>query len=276
MQVSNFCVPCFLIVLCVFQQVSAEEKAQHPLLSDKYFISLGAILTDSDGDVRSTIKGRREISLDLDDLDVADDDTSIFARAGWRFAKRWMLQFDYYDYETDGDRTASWDFNFRDLVISGNANVRTDVDIGVYIAQLFYFPIQHESYEIGLGLGVYAMDFQYDISATLNPTTAPVEAGSSKDDFIAPVPTISGLWNHAWTDRLATSVRVSWFGAEYDDYEGDFWAGSAYGEYAFTKRMRFGVGYNLIDIDIEDDSGNTTQEYEVELQGPFAYLRVGF
>jgi len=276
-QAAHICALCILIALSVFQHVSAAEKPHYPILSDKFYISIGAIRTEPEGDIRITDEGNAEVSIDLKSLDADDTDTNVYATAGWRFASRWQLTFEYFNYETDGDRTANYNFNFGDLVVSGNANVRTDADIDMYIAQLIYFPVQHERYEIGLGLGAYVADFEYDLSATLNPASMnPIELGSEDDDFIAPLPVITGLWNQAWTDRLATSARLSWLDASYDDYDGELWAGFVHGEYAVTKRMRLGLGYSWIEVEVEDEGGSTTEEYDIDLKGPYAFIKLGW
>lgn len=277
MHVAQICVLNILIVSCVFQHAIAAEKPQYPILSDKFYITVGAIRTEPEGDIRATEEGRRETSIDLKRLDADDDDTNLYVATGWRFAKRWLATFEFVPYETDGSRTANYNFNFGDLVVAGNANVRTDGEIDIYIAQLIFFPIQRERYEIGLGIGAYVADLEYEISATLNPASAtPIDLGSDEDDFIAPLPVISGLWHHGWTDRLSTAARISWLDATYDDYDGELWAGSVRGEFATTKRTRLGLGYSWIEVEVEDDGGSETEEYDIDLKGPFAYFKFGW
>ena len=277
MRVVNICGLCFFIVLSSFQYIHAAEKPHYPILSDKFYISVGVIRTEPEGDIRVTNKGNREVSIDLKSLDADNDDTNVYVTTGWRFAKRWLATFEYLKYETDGDRTGNYNFNFEDLVVVGDANVRSDAEIDFYIAQLIFFPVQRERYEIGLGLGVYVADLDYEISATLNPASAnPIELGSEDDEFIAPLPVITGLWNHSWTDRLSTGARLSWLDATYDDYDGEIWAGFVRGEYAVTKRARLGLGYSWIEVEVEDDGGSTTEEYDIDLKGPFTYLRFGW
>ena len=277
MQAVHICIPCILIILFVFQHVSAAEKPHYPILSDKFYIAVGAIRNEPEGDIRVTNEGNREVSIDLKRLDADDDDTNFYATVGWRFAKRWLATFEYLLYDTDGNRTANYNFNFEDLVVVGNANVRSDAEIDFYIAQLIFFPVQRERYEIGLGAGAYVADLEYEISATLNPASAtPIDLGSEDDEFVAPLPVITGLWNHAWTERLSTAARLSWLDASYDDYDGELWAGSVLGEFAMTKRARLGLGYSWIEVEVEDEGGSTTDEYDIDLKGPFAYLKFGW
>ena len=184
LHVAQFCVLNTLIVSCVFQHAIAAEKPQYPILSDKFYITVGAIRTEPEGDIRVTEEGNRETSIDLKRLDADDDDTNIYVSTGWRFAKRWLATFEFVPYETDGNRTANYNFNFGDLVVAGNANVQTDGEIDIYIAQLIFFPIQRERYEIGLGVGAYVADLEYEMSATLNPASAtPIDLGTEEDDF---------------------------------------------------------------------------------------------
>lgn len=276
MQAVHICSLCILIVLCVFQHAAA-EKPHYPILSDKLYFSVGLIRNEPEGDIRVTDEGNREVSIDLKTLDADDDDTNYYATVGWRFAKRWLATFDYLKYETNGDLTANFNFNFEDLVVAGNANLRTEADIDFYVAQLIFFPIQRERYEIGLGVGAYVADFEYEIAATLNPASvAPIELGREDDEFVAPLPVITGLWHHAWTDRLSTAARLSWLDASYDDYDGELWAGFVNGEFAMTKRTRLGLGYSWIEVEVEDEGSNPTEEYDLDLKGPFAYFKVGW
>ena len=40
-----------------------------------------------------------------------------------------------------------------------------------------------------------------------------------------------------------------------------------------TKRTRLGLGYSWIEVEVEDDGGRTTEEYDIDLKGPFAFLK---
>ncbi len=62
----------------------------------------------------------------------------------------------------------------------------------------------------------------------------------------------------------------------YDEWEGSYVFANAFLEYWPFKYAGFGAGYRYVHADIEYNSGEMTEKYDVKLPGPYLYVIFGF
>ena len=78
------------------------------------------------------------------------------------------------------------------------------------------------------------------------------------------------------SDRWRLSASAEWFGLEIDEYDGtleDIMVGI---DYQMTDRSAIGVGYNIVDINVDATEKILRADLMWEYSGYFAYLRFTF
>jgi len=178
-------------------------------------INVGFIVTSNTTKLRldSRTLGRG-IELDLEDV-FGFDKTTTGARldAYWRFFPRHKLHLAYYDISREGSRTASRSFQFGDRVFNIGVDIQTEFDFSILQADYTYSVYQDEKWDLGLSLGLHAMDVEVSVTANNLGFTASAET-------IAPLPVAGLEASYAITPRWFLRGRSDFFYVEFGDYEG--------------------------------------------------------
>ena len=139
----------------------------------------------------------RGVELDLEDT-FGIDDTVAGGRldAYWRFFPRHKLHLAYYDISRDGGRSASRTFQFGDRVFNIGVDIQTEFDFSIFKADYTYSVYQDKKWDLGLSLGVHAMDIEVSVTAKSLGFTASAKT-------IAPLP-VAGL-------EASYAISPRWF-----------------------------------------------------------------
>ena len=210
----------------------------------------------------------RAVELDLEDV-FGVDETVTGARldAYWRFFPRHKLHLAYYDISREGRRSVSGVFQFGDRVFNIGEDIQTDFDFRIYRADYTYSVYQDEKWDLGLSLGVHAIDAEVSVTANNLGLTA-------RADIIAPLPVAGLEASYAITPRWFLKGRSDFLYVKFSDYEGYLVDAIFSLEYDFLDFAGVGIAYNYVDIDIEADYDDFIGELNYSYGTFLAYLKL--
>ena len=210
----------------------------------------------------------RAIELDLENV-FGVDETVAGARldAYWRFFPRHKLHLAYYDISREGRRSVSGAFQFGDRVFNIGDDIQTEFDFRIYRADYTYSVYQDEKWDLGLSLGVHAIDAEVSVTANNLGLTASADA-------IAPLPVAGLEASYAITPRWFLKGRSDFLYVKFSDYEGHLVDAIFSLEYDFLDYAGVGIGYNYVDINIEADDDDFIGELNYSYGIFLAYLKL--
>jgi hypothetical protein len=270
----------FLLVVGVvgvagFVSADAFAESGNTAIDDRFTIRAGALFNEADLVVTSTRPGEPVSVVDLEELGLDTSQTSPWFNLRWNFAKRWHLDLQYSGFDGDGGTTGTFDFNFEDIVIVGDATVQADMDMSLYIANVGFALINSPRVKASIGLGLHILDLDVAVAGQGLLLGAPIDFGEGTADALAPLPNILGDVQFGLSDNLLLKADIGWFTLDYKDYSGDLVSVRAELEYRMFDRLGLGVGYQMIDMDLEIDKSSKNEVYDMKFDGPFVYLTWG-
>ncbi len=191
-------------------------ESLHPGLTDAWQFSFGVINQKPDATIRSTAPGDPETEVDLDDQGLDESQTSPQLGVKWRFSNKWTLNFHYTEFGLSTSKTIDTSFNYNGVTYPINASLKTDLDFDLYMTSIEYAIWKSDSTEMGVGVGLHAIDLAFNIKGSLND----VRLVSAGEDFLAPLPNLRVFARHAFSPKLIGSVSAGWLGVEIDKYDG--------------------------------------------------------
>lgn len=264
----------WVTILLASTPLHAQNGSGNPVFTDDWLFRLGGQQADANAKVGLANSNLGEIPII--DLDASGADTrltSFFANVMWQAPERLSIGFSYYQARVESDRVLDEDFQFGDLTIPEGTGARTDFTTDFYVLNGFWDVYQSSSTSVGLGLGLYGLDLDISIASQVgNQPTGEVESA----DTLAPLPTISAYFKHAFNDHLAVFVDGGWLSANIDEYDGEVLAGRVSLDYWFNDNWGLGAGYNYVDIDVLADKPVFDQYYQVQYNSMFFYAMFGF
>lgn len=268
----------FLACLLYGNAWAGDEKPEGVLDKsiDKFMIYGGLMYHDVDGTFSSTKKGRRKVKLDMDDLGLDQTEWAYTFGAKINITKRLVLNLDYFGYHQDATKRAEFAFNYEDVVIDAGARVNSNLDMDVYVANLGYSFIYTDRVRFGIGFGAHVADLSLKISGAVRVNGEEIDLGEGNEQILAPAPDLYAFGAVALTDRLALRVNGGWMSLSYQDYSGSLTFANVLLEYWPLRHVGIGGGYRYLHADIEYETDDKKEEYDITFPGPLVYLIVGF
>lgn len=262
-----------MLALSIFD-VQAQDPSNHPLIKDDWSIRIGG--QHSNADVKVGLGNSDLGDIPLIDLGAGDGDstvTSFWTNIVWQAPERWSLGFSYFQSKADGQKVSDSDFSFGDLEIPAGTGVTADFRTDFYVLNGYYDFFQSSNSAAGIGLGVYALDLSVSAQTLLGgaPTGAS-EAAST----LAPLPTLSAYYKHAFSEKLAFRVNTGWMSANINQHDGSIFAADISIEYWPSDSWGLGVGYAFVNIDLTVEKPDFDQRYEVTYDSFFGFVTWGF
>ena len=274
MSMSRFPLLVLSLSFLVSPNVMAQDAADHPLFTDDWLFRVGGQRTDASVGVGLANEELGEIPIfDLDKAGVDPKFSSLWAHIIWQAPERWSWGFNYFRSEVDGETLTDSDIMFGDLEIPAGTGVRSEFITNFYVLNGYYDFFQRPGSSAGVGLGIYALEMDIELQAVVGGTPG---ATSESADTLAPLPTLSLYYKHAFNDKWAFMADTGYFSANIDDYDGDIFAARVSVDYWFNENWGLGAGYNYVDIDLTVDGNIFDQRYEVQWDSFFLFLTAGF
>jgi hypothetical protein len=254
----------------------AQADSLHPGLDRKVTVTLGASDFDVDARVASWEEGEDKQVIDLGRIGVPEDDSSVWAGIHWKVSDRWRLAASYFSIDVDGGSRVDFDFEFGDLVVPVGASVDASLSLDFYVLTVGYSFFRSERAELGLGLGVHGVDLDFDIYAERRIGDNVTVLGQESEDFLAPLPNAYLYGSYAFSPKILAQLSGGWVSLTYDEYDGELLSLNGQLAYWPNESFSIGLGYSFIDIDVDRDRGTKREYYDLDLDGPRAFVSVAF
>ena len=258
--------------------LSTAVLADKPRFGDTFTFSAGGMNHYGSADFSSTNTGDEESIVDFDDLGLSDNQSVFWGGARWRFTDRWEAGISYTSFNASGTETADHDWNFGDLEVTTSATVFSDFDLDLLIVDVTWDFLLTEKSHMGVGLGLHIMDTSLALDGELDPGFGgdPIELGSESGSTTVPLPNITLMGGHRFTDTLYLGAKVGYFSLDYDKYDGELTSARALLEWRPFENFGFGLGYQYVDIDLKVDTSTSDDRYNMVFDGPLLVLSLGF
>ena len=255
---------------------SSSAQDIHPAFSDRHTFYAGAFFQESDGALASSLKGGGSAGIDTDDLGVDDRYTSWMLGYNWRFAERWTLTLRSHVFDTDGDATVRREFEYDGEKFDAGAKLETDIKVSTYLVDLMYSVYQSDRFDLRLGGGLHAFDFDVEMTGTVFVDDASRSRTVVGDDLLAPLPNLRFDGAYALSPRWMVRADLGWLSANVDSGDGSFSYIRLGTDYRFAKRFDVGLGYQYFDVDVSHERSRTESTFDLTYKGPMLYLSYGF
>jgi hypothetical protein len=266
--------PPLALLLLVSANSMAQESSGNPLLDSDWLFRTGWQRIDAEASIGLANPEFGTIPvIDFDALGVDPAFNSIWLEGIWQSPERWSVGFNYFQSKAEGAQTTSQDIEFGDLLIPAGTGVRTQFETKFYILNAYYDFYQGPNSVAGVGFGVYGLDLVGSIEVLIGED----RSGTAESaDVLAPLPTASLYYTHAFNSHWAISADVDWFGLSINKYDGSMLAGSINVDYWINDHWGLGLGYSYVDLDLTVDEPRYDELYKVEYDSYFLYISFGF
>ncbi len=243
----------------------------------KNSIGMGAAYQSINADLRSSVGALPEVSVDLDDLGMDREDWSWALEGRWRFKPKWMLVGLAYQFEHDGARAISRDFNFEGKEFQAGTFLNTEISINTYIVDLMYQVYDSERAEVLVGGGVHAIDFDVSMSGAAFIGDQERQSARGSSELLAPLPNFRVQGFYAINQNWGAAVALGWLSADYDGYDGSFSYLHPRIAYAFAEHWSITAGYQYVKIDVtHQESNNRESAFDMNFNGPTIFMSYRF
>jgi len=256
-------------------RAQADSERVRRWLDDSIHVEIGAFRPSTSTQARlDAFNGAIGTELDFeDDLDI--DSSALLFDLGFskQFGARHVLALEYFELARSGDQRLTADINFGDEVFSIGADVSSYFNTDVLRLSYGYSIVRSERRNIGFYAGLHVTRLAVGITTRDDLTP---DARSEAADTTAPLPVVGlagqWFWGPRWIFRGAAQI----FRLTVSDYEGSIDHYQLAFEYAFRRRVGFGVGYDYFSIEVAKESRHLKGEFDFRFAGPKVYAHFHF
>lgn len=262
-----------IVLLCSAFNLNAGDGEEHPLFSDEWLFRIGG--QEADANVKAGLANPSLGEIPLIDLKAGGGNTTVTSFWGnvlWQGPERWSFGISYFQAEADANKTSVEDFTFGDITIPAGTGFTADFTTDFYVLNAFYDFYQEPDTAAGVGMGIYALDLGVSAQVVVGGEATGMRESA---DTLAPLPTLSAYYKHAFNDKWAMMADVGWLSVKIGDYDGDVLAARVSAEYWFNDSWGLGAGYTYVDLDLSVEDTIFTQKYKVEYDSVFFFATFG-
>ncbi len=241
-------------------------------LNDRFSVSLGGFLLDTDTEIRVDGEARAPRSTRGRDLGLQDADR-FRIDAYWRMTPRQKLRLMYFDTNASGTRVIDEEIDFGDDgVPHQHRGSRARGNTGHLAAYEFDF-LQGDTYELGGTFGIHNLSFETGLSVDANGQTAAI---SSKAEADGPLPVLGlhGVWR--FNDKFYLDAGLQYFQISFDPYDGSVTDFNISGVWQFSEHWGVGAGWNQFRTNLEVDGDRFDGELTWKYGGARIFVTASF
>ena len=243
------------------------------------YVALGGALFDADGSFSVVPPNRDPITIiDFDRVGLRETDSSYWLSVNWRSDhSRWGIWFASWRYDVTGSRGWEDELEFPGgAVIPVGATVESDFDARWYILEGTYSFYRSETLDAGVGFGLHTVDLDTTLKARFNVGEFEQEVVTGDLKTLAPLPNIMAYGYWKLHPRWTVTARLGWFGLDYDKYSGRMLNTHAMASYEVSSRWSLGLGYQLVDLELDVEDERLPEVYDIAFSGPMLFARFKF
>ncbi len=266
-----------IFCLTSLSPLAMAEDTRTSYLARDHLIYLGIFDQTAESSLLAQRGDLPPASVDFDGVGVADDYTSGMLEYRYRWTDKWNVSASYFRFSNGGTAAVSEEFNFDGVEFELGAEVKSSLRVDTYILAASYALHKTDSSEIAVGGGIHALDVSTTLEATGFVNGEPVsdseQAGSS---ILAPLPNVRASAFHAFNDKWAVLATGGWLSVTVDEYEGNYRYFHLRGQYQVSNAFGLTLGYQLVDIDVEESLSDGRNRFDFGFSGLTAGITYEF
>ncbi|MFQ5995252.1 MAG: hypothetical protein ACE5K1_09155 [Acidiferrobacterales bacterium] len=235
----------------------------------KFNLSIGAFFVNHNTALRlDATDGSAGTRISWEDNLGLDDSQAVFRLDGtWRYKRRSSMQFSYFDLSRDTIAPVNIDIRWGDEFFAAGTTLQTQLDLKIFRGSWGYSFIQRPNWDVHATIGLYAMDI---FAGLQDPSTGAGDQG----DVLAPLPVFGLGFVHKLRGKWILRGHAQFFAVTGDDYSGSL-VDALFGAVHNTfKNVGFGVGYNVMDLDVDSTDEDWTGRLDLDYKGVAAFINI--
>lgn len=243
---------------------------EHPMMTDQFFIGLGALWADSHVQAslnRGTLGLGSLIDFE-DDLGLKETNVIGTVMFGMRAFERWRLEIEYGKLDRDNERQASRTIDWGNLSIPIDTSTRATFDFQDTRVSVGYSFFKTKDKEIGIGLGVHW--------AKINASLSARNFGSEGAKESAPLPVITMYAQMALSDQWLLSFRVDRLSLDTGNIDGNVFSSGLEFVYQPWRHFNVGFGFQSINFQLSSTSADWRGKAQIQQNGPLVFIGTTF
>lgn len=260
------------VLAAVAPLARAESPQDHFWAQLEYFvpaIESSARLDATDPRLRGT-----KLSLE-GDLGLRAHKGTPYALLGARLGDRWRLEFEYYALRRSGSRTIGRDVQWDDRTFPISTRLDASFESTIYRLTAGWSFLRSPQGEAGVAIGLHTTDFKLSLAGQAAIGATAALTADRRDQFV-PLPTVGVYGTYALTPEWMLRGRVDFLPLRSDRYEGSLTNLMAAVDWRFAKNLSVGVGYRLVNYQVELSRSRFNGELNYRFHGPTVYLSAAF
>ena len=236
-----------------------------------FLIQIGAMSADATTSLRLDSNSGAvgtEVSFESD-LNGQKRKTVPSIDLAWRFNPRHAIEGSWVSLRRDGDATFEGELHWGEVTFPFNSTLRSSFDSDIYRIAYRWSFVHDERTELGLLLGLHYTQMKTSISTVAGTI-------SQEASVKYPLPTF-GLRG---STQIAENWRLSGFGQflklKIGDYDGELLNFGAGIEWAFSRDMLLGAGYDYYKYNLTSTKDDKRGEFDYRFDGPRLYFGWSF
>lgn len=227
----------------------------------------------------STASGRGTSLRFEDELGIDDAADSVRVDLHWRIARRHRIDLGYFDLDRRGTRTASRQIEWGDYTFEAGTQLTSRLRTEVLPLRYTYYFLAGEDYELGAGLGIYAMRVAAALegSATFGGASIPAQATAEFESPV-PLPVIGIQGGYALGEDWLLQASVQAFDVEVDNVAGTdridgYLIDALLGlDYRFSDHFSIGAAANWFLMNAGAERDGLALDFDYSFAGAFVFL----
>jgi len=197
-----------------------------------------------------------------EDLGLRNSMTVPRVSLAYRFNKRHMINFGWYDVTRSASATLSRTIEIGGREFEIGTEIETEFKNEVYKLQYTWLFHSDDKISLGLAAGFYVADLGIDIR-----TEILTDDLAAKHDLTAPLPTLGGRLTYKLTPRLLFLTTADWFFIDYGGVRGMMSDLQAFVSHRTWEHVGFIGGVNIQTMHAEYDDGDFLWELDSGMVG---------
>ncbi len=270
MQQLKFFAPAFL-ALVPAPAVAQRFDDRVSLKVEAYFAGVGshARIGTASGSLGTDIDFEQQLGLDDNQILPAFE-------LGWRIDDDWVLQGQYYGLSRRASAALDRELTVGETTYPVSARVGAGFDSDVYRFTINNLVFQRNRFELGLGVGLHATDFNVFVEGQGSVGSLESSLRREQRSIFAPLPTIGAIGQWEPLPRVTFFGRIDWLSLTVDDYSGRLINAEASASYSLHRYFDLGVSYRFVDYELKVRRPSWTGEVDYQFSGPALFIRAGF
>lgn len=263
-----------LLAIAVPASSMAQDYEYHPILSDNFVATLGAMKSSNSFELSSEgLVADPGFGEDIDfgnDLGVSDSSTLLNGQLRWKFGSQrmWSVWAQYFSNDATGKAKLKEDVAWEDVIFREGTNAEAGVKMTIaraFVGRSFY---KNEQNDFGAGIGLHYIDLSAYIEGEIiinDDTTGPFRVDSSAN---APLPNIGAWYNFSPAKNWLLHSRVDWISANIGDYDGGLWNASAGINYQVMRHFGLDLSWQYFNLHVDIDKTDWVGSAKMTYSGP--------